>query len=465
MRHSMVYLIVIFLFIYPCCGQGVNFSHTDTIPAKVSNLIKKRPIPTILENLGTNIFINRIDADLRDLHWGKVTPKTWLKNIKGKIEPDYDRFSTNWVGHPAHASLFFNAARYNGYNYWQSIPFTIGGSLMWEYFGETYAPSEIDIATMSLGGTYIGEVTHRLSDVLWYKLENKNMFLRHTASGLLNPMAKLNSFFLKDETRPSFNNPTPSVIGELSIGTPMPVIFPRENILGSRGYINLSLIYGDIFKRGTTRYRPFDFFIFNSWLDFNIHNVHKGLYFNVLSHAPLFVKHLGDNSVLSFSQHYDYLTTNIFKLGSLAFTGDYSARLYGEKWMLTTSIKGGGIVFGSSQSEIIDYIYNSDDPEFERDYIYGAGYITEGEIYWKHNNIGKLMCNFNRWVIFPARDARGIEDVFLLNLQYQYPIYLSMNIGFQINYYKRLADYPDYEKFRNIKKNYFELKTLLSWSF
>ncbi len=464
MRRFLVNTILMFLFVYSCDGQNISFLSADTIPAKVSTLMKKRPVPAILENLGTNIFINRIDADLRDLHWGKVTPKTWLKNIQGKIEPDYDRFSTNWVGHPAHASLFFNAARYNGYNYWQSIPFTIGGSLMWEYFGETYAPSEIDIVTMSLGGTYIGEVTHRLSDVLWYKLENKSKFLRHVASGLSNPMGKLNSFFVKNKTRPSFNT-TPSVTGELSIGTPMPVIFPRENILGSKGFINLSLIYGDIFTKSATRYRPFDFFIFNSWLDFNIHNLNKELYFNVLSHAPLFVKHLNENSVLSLSQHYDYLTNNIFKLGSLSFTGDYSAQFYGNKWTLTTSIKLGGIAFGSSQSEIIDYIYNSDDPEFERDYIYGAGYITEGEIYWQHNNIGRLMSNLNRWVIFSARDARGIEDVFFLNLQYQYPIYQNMNIGFQANYYKRLADYPDYEEFRNIKNNYSEIKTLLSWSF
>jgi Domain of unknown function (DUF3943) len=466
MRHSTLsILIIVFLMHIPSLyGQYTLRPLRDTVPVKVATLMK-RPLPAILENLTTNIFINRVDADLRDLHWGKVTPATWIKNIKTGVKPDYDRFSTNWVGHPYHGSIFYNAARANGYNYWESFPFTIGGTLMWEYFGETYAPSEIDIATMSLGGVYLGELTHRLSDALWYKISSKNKVLRYTATSLLNPMSRINSFFVKNKVSSYDTNEAPLIMGEFSLGATYPMRYLRNNVLGSRGSVNLSLIYGDLFKPNAQRYQPFDYFIFNSWLDFNINSTDKGLYFNVLSHTPLFVKHLNDNSVLSISQHYDYLTNSAFKIGSLAFTGDYSSQYYWKKWTLNTSIKGGLIVFGSGQSQIVDYIYNSDDPEFERDYVYGSGYTTEAEVLLQNNKFGKFMGSVNRWVIYPARDARGVEDLVLVNIQYHYPIHSNMNVGLQVNYYKRFANYVDYKEFQKIHNSYHEFKSLLSWSF
>jgi Domain of unknown function (DUF3943) len=466
MRHSTLsILVVVFLMHIPSLyGQYTLQPLKDTVPAKVATLMK-RPVPAIIENLATNIFINRVDADLRDLHWAKVTPATWVKNIETGVKPDYDRFSTNWVGHPYHGSIFYNAARANGYNFWESYPFTIGGTLMWEYFGETYAPSEIDIATMSLGGVYLGELTHRLSEALWYKISSKNKALRYTATSLVNPMSRINSFFVKNNVPSYDNNEVPLIKGEFSLNTTYPVRYLRNNVLGSRGSMNLALIYGDLFKPNAQRYKPFDFFIFNSWLDFNINSTDKGLYFNVLSYTPLFVKPLNDNYVLNISQHYDYLTNSAFKIGSLAFTGDYSSQHYWKKWRLNTSLKGGLIVFGSAQSQIIEYIYNSDDPEFERDYIYGSGYTTEAEVLLQNKAFGKFFGTMNRWVIYPARDAKGIEDLILVNIQYHYPINTHMNIGLQVNYYKRFANYNDYTEFQKIHNSYHEFKSLLSWSF
>lgn len=201
---------------------------------------------------------------------------------------------------------------------------------------------------------------------------SKKKVLLYTSTSLLNPMSRLNSFMVKDKTLPYDQTADTLINGELSVDTTYPMGHLRDNVLGSRGYINLSLIYGDLFKEINESYKPFDFFTLNSWLDFNINSQDTGLYFNILSHAPLFVKPLNNNSVLSISQHYDYLTSNVFKIGSLAFTGDYSSQYYWDKhWTLNTSLKAGFILFGSSQSEIIDYIYHSDDPEFERDYVYG----------------------------------------------------------------------------------------------
>lgn len=68
-------------------------------------------------------------------------------------------FNTNLFAHPYHGNLYFNAARTNGMNFWQSYPFALGGSLMWEFLGENTPPSINDLLATSIGGTAIGETT------------------------------------------------------------------------------------------------------------------------------------------------------------------------------------------------------------------------------------------------------------------------------------------------------------------
>jgi hypothetical protein len=65
--------------------------------------------------------------------------------------------------HPFHGSLYFSAARTNGFNYWASVPFAIAGSFLWECCGETHPPSINDWIATSIGGAAIGETTYRLS--------------------------------------------------------------------------------------------------------------------------------------------------------------------------------------------------------------------------------------------------------------------------------------------------------------
>src|SRR5262249_9499771 len=44
---------------------------------------------------------------------------------------DRDDFNTNQFAHPYHGSLYFDAARSNGYTYWESGLFTLAGAAIW----------------------------------------------------------------------------------------------------------------------------------------------------------------------------------------------------------------------------------------------------------------------------------------------------------------------------------------------
>ncbi|MHC2993881.1 hypothetical protein OB13_20715, partial [Pontibacter sp. HJ8] len=78
--------------------------------------------------MGFNRYVTKAD-------YGYVSPSTWKRNLRSEPEWDTDEFGINFLGHPYQGTLYFNAARSQGYNYWQSLPFAVGGSLTWEYFG------------------------------------------------------------------------------------------------------------------------------------------------------------------------------------------------------------------------------------------------------------------------------------------------------------------------------------------
>lgn len=456
-----IFLLLIVLLRYPFLFFGQSNAHPviDSLPAR----IEKRLWIAAAENFGVNIFINRFDANVRNIHWAKVTPSIWKKNLSGGFQTDYDHFTTNWLGHPVHGSLFFNAARSNGYNYWQSIPFVVGGTVVWEYFGETYYASKIDLLTTSLGGIYLGEITHRIG--IYFQAKKKKTLIHHGVTAVLDPISKINHWLLKPPQPTDTHLEMPVIKGRFIAGGSFSFFKKNGITSGARGYLGISFTAGDIFSKVGKKYKPFDHFVFNSWVNFASRGK-DSVYFNISSHAAILAKHLTKNAVVSLSQHYDCLASNIFKIGSVAVTGDYSTQ---HKWdqhhAITGSLKAGVILFGSSKSEIVKFIYQSTDPEFLRDYIYGKGFIMQGGMALKTKKWGKLVGNSTRWVIYTDSDTKGVEDIWMMELNYDYPIWKKLNVGLQASYFKRVAHYDKYPNFNRIKNDYYEMKTMISLSF
>lgn len=456
--------IVTIIFLSFFGFQSGVFAQVTTAASNDSTLsktIKKRPWLTAVEVIGTNIIINRFDANVRNVEWAKVTPESCKANLKAGLQTDFDYFTTNWLGHPFHGSLMYNAARCNGYNFWQSIPFTLGGSFMWEYFAETEVPSKADLINTTLGGIYLGELTHRIGDIFMRKI--KKPVLKHTLTAIVNPMSQINSLIVKGSNKPdtAFN---PLINGQFSVGGSIPFGNDQYNILGKGAYIGLNLTYGDLFTKTQKKYKPFDYFRVNSSLVLNFEDS-TSIYFTLQSNAPLFVKHLNKNAVLSVSQHYDYLTSNMYKIGAMTISGDYSFQhLWHNNNYLMASLKAGFIIIGSSQSEIISQIYNTDKPYFFRDYTFGNGFKAAADIFFSTKKMGKISCNINKWVLY-ASDTKGTDNLVLTTVEYNYPIGKKLNIGLQSSYFKRTADYNDFSDYRNIKNEYYNFRVLAGLRF
>ena len=140
------------------------------------------------------VFINLLAITLNRYWYGAgVDPSTWKANIERGLEFDNNQFRANYIEHPYAGSGYYNAGRSNKMNFWESVPLTFGGSLMFEYFGESHPPSANDLITTTLGGITLGEALYRLSSlVLDNQATGADRVLREIGATLINPVRGIN---------------------------------------------------------------------------------------------------------------------------------------------------------------------------------------------------------------------------------------------------------------------------------
>jgi len=457
--------MTLFIFFF---ALATAMAEIDSIPTHLP-VFKYRPFIAIAEVASTNILINRYDAWVSDLDWAKVTPDHWFNNLHSGFGTDGDAFGTNFFYHPYHGSLFFNAARKNGSSFWGSIPYVFAGSWTWEYFGETYPPSEIDWNTTTLGGIFLGEITHRLTSHLLRNDKNRSYrFFRNLGATILDPIGQLNGLFYQDvrQSYRSQNSRHFPVRSQFSMGFSR--LFESNLTLPNKSYLhmNYSMIYGDLFEDHDD-YQPFDFFIFRIWLDINSFRDYTQDYLNITSHAPLWKLNKSDNNLFTISGHYDFIHNNAFKVGALSLTADYHLNVKSEDISLLTAFKVGPILFGSANSEVVEVIeiFQEDDGEFLRDYVYGKGYTLEMEAFLVTKKWGRLITSYNHWVIYTQRDTPGTERSSVAKIEYYYPIWKNWGLGIELFHYHRAANYKEYEEYQGIKNGFSEIKILSCVSF
>ena len=123
----------------------------------------KRPWQALAEVTGINIGVQLFDRWALNSDFAQTTLNSLKHNFTDGMVWDNDFFITNMFAHPYHGNLYFNAARTNGLTFWESAPYSLLGSAMWEFLGETEPPAINDIIATTCGGIAIGEMTHRLS--------------------------------------------------------------------------------------------------------------------------------------------------------------------------------------------------------------------------------------------------------------------------------------------------------------
>ncbi len=228
--------------------------------------VKKRPWQALAEVTAVNVGVQLFDRYVTREEFAQTTLRSIRRNFTDGMVWDNDLFNTNMFMHPYHGNLYFNAARTNGLTFWESAPFSLIGSAMWEFLGETEPPAINDIIATTCGGMALGEMTHRLSlTVLDDRDHGWKRFWREALATIVNPIQGIHRIISGDAWRVRYDHYRYHNFKETPIDASFSVGWRYLADDGAlfRGihapYINLTLAYGTSVD-GDKHTTPYDFF-------------------------------------------------------------------------------------------------------------------------------------------------------------------------------------------------------------
>ena len=395
---------------------------------------RKQPVWLVaLKVTASNVFVNSVDRYVFKYDYAKAGPTVWKHNLKAGWVWDRDRFGMNFFFHPYSGASFFNSARANGYNFFQSYPFAIGGSLMWEYFGENTTPSINDIINTPVSGAFLGEIFYRLSsNILDERARGKSRFFREMFAAAIDPARAFSRLLEGKFTRKTEKEIYQKEPLNITL-TPGFRKLDRGNSFwtGSvNATFNVNLDYGNPFEIRSRK--PFDYFKVRTDLNFG---VGRKILDNITGYGILTGKNsqLGSMEMLvGLFQHYNYWDNKTFELGTIAFGGGVVSKLpLPTKSDLYTTFHLGIIPLAGNSTR-----YGPDTTQF-RDYNYGCGMETKlesalelgrwasatfiGYYYWIHTYIGYQGDHFIG-IIRPRLELRFVNN---LSLGFEHLVYYS----------------------------------------
>ena len=485
---------------------GVTLRHlgmhqTDQIPNLWSEqsptadglLPAKRPRPWLsaAEVTGVNVFVHCLDRFVLDKYYAQTTMRSLRRNFEKGWVWDNDEFMTNNFGHPYHGNLYFNSARSNGLSFWQSAPYALGGSLMWEMLGETEPPAINDLMATTMGGICIGEITHRLSDVVLNdRSHGFRRFLREAAATIIDPMKGLNriltgdAWLIRHDNHLYYDRQQFPIDFSISAGSrylaDQGALFRGEH----NPYVNLYLEYGEPLNQGENN-RPYDFFDAEATFGLSsnqpvINSLH--LLGRIWSTPMIEGKKM--KAEVGFYQHFNYYDSEPVKDGSdqvpyriseMAAAGPgiiFRMPEVGSLRMLEQRIFVSGILFGGSKS---DY-YHFD----MRDYNMGSGFSAKSKTHVELRNYGRFILKANYIHLFTwkgyenknlddidisylnAQGDRGNAQLLVVNPITEFDFNNRLSFVLSGSYYLRRTHYKYYD---DVKASTFEVRGGLTYHF
>lgn len=391
----------------------------------------KRPWKAAAEAFGINVFVQCFDRFALGADYAQINLHTIHHNIKNGFVWDNDQFSTNLFAHPYHGGLYFNAARSNGLGFWESVPYSFCGSLMWETACETEPPAVNDLIATTVGGVCIGEVTHRISDLVYDdRRRGWPRFWREALATVICPIRGLNRLLSGDAWRVRHDRCKYHDYGRMPVTLAISAgdRYLADNNALFRGehapYVGVSLAYGDPFSEEENK--PYDYFT-------------ADVAFGLGSNQPLVTKvsllgRLWGTPIASgsdmktefgFFQHFNYFDSQPVKDGTslvpyriseAAAVGPgviYRFPRVGSLTRLEQRVFVDAILLGGSLSDYYNVI--------DRDYNMGSGYSAKAKTLMEFGRYGSFAVNADYYRIYTWKGYEGKDldtaDPLYLNAQ------------------------------------------------
>jgi len=375
---------------------------------------------------------------IMDGYWTQISTSSISINLRHGFEWDPNMFKNNFSSHPYHGAAYFNAARTNGMNFWESIPFAFASSLTWELFMESEFPSSGDLIMTTVAGTALGEELYRLSEqLLDDRTRGWERFWRELGATAINPVGGFNRLVRGDMFRRQsvVNHIRNPVIGYVAWGT-------RTSVQGTiekqevNPALTWTLRYGDPHQYKPSR-KPYDYFTFRGWLSrgtekANVTMLQQGVIAgkNYTAGTDEQIAHL-----VGLFQHYDYVNVDLFNYGGVSLTpGLISLWPLGKNWRLGTQVHAGWLMLGGSNNE---YFTNTQG----RNYNYTWGFKGKVAATLASPKYGELLADYMYFWMTNVEGIEGTDNIHQLVVDYNKKIYRNFGLGLEYFLYHRTGDY------------------------
>jgi hypothetical protein len=296
------------------------------------------------------------------------------QNLSNPLVIDKDPFSINQLGHPYQGNMYFGFARSAGLDFWRSLVYSLGGSLLWETAGETTPAALNDHVNTAIGGAFIGEAAFRMASLLLEGGGERPGFWRELGAAVLSPPTGFNRLAFGDRFDAVFPSRNPEIFLRLRLGVTLTNDVHNDNlskdVKRQDGALDYSITYGLPGKPGYQYKRPFDYFHFEFTAVPTAREITDAIE-NVSIRGLLGGRtyQLGDDfrGVWGVFGNYDYLAPQVFRVSATAVS---MGTVF--QWWLTRHIalQGtalGGLGLGAAGTA---------GDRAERDYHYGLTPLT-----------------------------------------------------------------------------------------
>jgi hypothetical protein len=386
-----------------------------------------------------NVLTWTIDRFVFNYDFSRIGPDSWSHNFKTGWEWDTDKLGMNFFFHPYTGGGYFNAARSNGYGYFESVPFALMGSLMWEYFGETTLPAYNDLINTTASGALFGEIFYRLtSNILDDRTTGVERFFREFGAFILSPgrgLSRLLEGKLARVTPHDVYQKEPLNIS-LFAGTHT---FNQGTKFGTgslSGFLGIHFDYGNPFEIRDRK--PFDYFKLRIDLSYG-KNVGKNYLDNVTGYGLLFGKtiHSGNLELLIGGfQHYNFWDCKLFELSALGFGGGIIAKWQlSENSNLQAAFHLGLVPLAASSSEHVNVVDTGINTV--RDYTYSGGGEAKFEGTLNLANIGQVTIIYYEYGLHTYIGPAGNSIIGVFKPRIAVSLFRNLSLGFEYLYYNR----------------------------
>ena len=376
------------------------------------------------EVVGFNLGLWAFDRYVQHGDFSYISFKTMRDNFRMGFIWDNDKLGTNTFLHPYNGSLYYNAGRSNGFNFWQSELFAIAGSGMWEMLMECEYPSTNDFIATPIGGAALGEIMFRASDaVLDDRTRGWERAGHEIAAFIISPMRGINRLVTGDmwRVRPTRGRlfGTPSFAVRVSLGYKILEYNGsfKDNHQGLGGQLDIE--YGDRFEVESTK--PYDYFTAKAQLQVM---KTQPLLTQIELKGRLIARELFSNyrsqGSIGLYQHFDFYDSDTigntrkvpFKLGIPASVGaGFMFRdIERTHWAFDLFAHANGVLLGS----ILSDHYQTD----ERNYNWATGFSLKGGFNLVFDK-GKMSVSLshNYYRLFTLRGYQAGTDLRIANFR------------------------------------------------